>query len=360
MRKKLLLGMLWIGGSHLFALQLELAPRVFAHYENGPVTTAATIGLGLEFGLLQPMGPGNLYTRIGLFSGAFIGESYGLNADIGYYFRFSEIWQPGIGVSYHLDGGSRLIAGFSYDGIPERPMSYLGLKLELLRFVTPDYSLSLLGTSLSLALCEGPPIVRAEMDLFRLGYQWNPMPGQAPPSHPTTAATKAADPPSPVWLGISYGFDYTLLGFGLYALRPLSLETTISFRDLELSIDYILLGNRLEQWNQAWLFSISLLFAPSIGYWNPAIGIGFLYANPDYTINGVTMSQLVKGDFTSIHLTLKPLRFQIPLSPSVHLMLSVAELRYGSITPTQIQVTGSSGSLAFAFDLARIGVGLKL
>lgn len=361
MRKGLLLGVLWIGGSHLFAVQLEFAPRVFALYESGPVTTAATPGLGVEFGLIQTLGIGEMYTRIGLFSGAFIGEGFGFKAALGYYFRIGPHWHPGIGLGYTLDAGSRLISGFSYDGIPESPMAYLGLKIEIFRFITENYTLSWLGSEISLALCEGPPIIRAEMDLFRLGYTWAP----PQPKHKlvdTVPVSKTTPIPSlqSNWIGLSAGYDFTLLGFGLYALRPLSLEASINSRALELSVSYILLGTQIEKWNKAWLFSVSVLFAPNIGYWNPAIGIGFLYANPDYMINGAVMSQVIKGDFSTFHLTIKPLRFHIPLGDKLRLSLSFAELRYGSLLPTFIQPSGSTGSLAIVSSLVRVGIGMKL
>jgi hypothetical protein len=361
MLKKILLGFSCLCCIELHALDLELAPRAFFVYERGPVTTGASPALGLDLSAKGSAGRGELFGQLGLFSGAMIGETLGFTASGGYYFHTAKDWRPGIGLSYTLDFGSRLIASSVYAGVPPRPLSYLGLRFEPLRYQQGSYTRSRAGIGISLALCEGPPILRTEFTLSSLGFVFD---GAEPASEAKLGAEGREMPgtglgPRPS-LSFSYGVNTSILGYGFGGFKPLSLDASLAWKDMELSLGLASLADSASSFATQWLFSTSLAFSPNIGAWNPALGIGWLYADPGHSVNGVEMPWITKSSLTAFHFVMKPLRYSLPISPRADLILSFFELRYGSIFPTPMRDPGEAGSFALITDIARVGLRVKI
>lgn len=333
-------------GPHAAALTVEAALGAFALYERGDSTMALCAGERLELGLVAPLGGVALDLRVGAQSGAFVGECVGLDGMVGLR-GVGPSWQPALGLAWDLDFGSRLVFSFSPDPVPERPLSYLGVRLEALAFASGSYRWSLLGATASLALCEGPPVYRLQLDLLRLSARIGD--GGGADGEPATGR-----------LYLSYGLQYSLLGFGLDGWRPLGAEAGIAWGPVEAAADFRELSDNPNHFGGCWAVSASLCLAPRLGAWNPAVGLGYLHANPDYLIDGRNMSQIRESGFDSWLLVVKPLRFLVPLGSGCSVLVSVAELRFGSIVPLGFVQAGVSGPLALAVDLFQIGLCLDV
>jgi hypothetical protein len=351
-----------IHGTAAFGLEFETSTSLSAVYEKGSSTKAAAPALSIAAGLSQQIGAGSVYGEMRLFSGAFVGEVLGAEVSLGYGPCLGGVWRPRISAIAALDFGSRLVTEPAATGLPACPMCYLGARLSPLRFELGNYAFSALDATLSLAASEGDPIWRGEVTLLSLERRLgSSLPADSSPRLSTDAGKEgSASKGSPLTLKVNYGLDYALFASLPGGLSCLSLEAGLSYKDVELSLGLVSLAKDAASFTDEWLLSASLAYAPRIGPWNPAIGLGWLYANTGFVSDGYYIYYLDSCSVSTCYLSAKPLRFEIPLSDRLRIDLSCLELRYSPLFPAALVGHSQPSNGIITIDPARVGVSLDL
>ena len=238
-----------------------------------------------------------------------MGEFIGGELTLGYCPEIEGIWRPRIGAIASLDFGSRLITISQPEELPASPMHYIGMTVSPLRFEFDNYAFSLLDAKFSLATTQGPAIWRNEITIISLERRFSRTPQQVGAKTGATdrgfSFNECETQGNLLSLKINYGLDYNLFASLPGGLSYLSFGAGIEFKAIEFELGLTSLARNFDEFQDEWLASFSLSFAPQIGIWNPAIGLGWLYAQTGYVADGYYIYYLDSCSISTFFVSVK-------------------------------------------------------